>query len=107
MTYRHVKAGERFVVQDAVEDTAYIIQRGFYHRAGSGPLDSRRPTAYRIIGKYVATDIIGRGQRPYCGICLRCQRTHDDLSLKGAKFKKLDLKDQNLNSFVEICRICG
>ena len=28
MTYRHVKAGERFVVQDAVEDTAYIIQRG-------------------------------------------------------------------------------
>ena len=28
MTYRHVKAGERFVVQDALEDTAYIIQRG-------------------------------------------------------------------------------
>ena len=24
-------------------------------------LDSRRPTAYRTIGKYVATDIIGRG----------------------------------------------
>jgi len=28
MTYRHIKAGERFVVQGAVEDTAYIIQRG-------------------------------------------------------------------------------
>jgi hypothetical protein len=28
MTYRHVKAGERFVFQGAVEDKAYIIQRG-------------------------------------------------------------------------------
>ena len=28
MPYKHVKAGERFVVQGAVEDTAYVIQRG-------------------------------------------------------------------------------
>jgi tRNA A-37 threonylcarbamoyl transferase component Bud32 len=128
MTYRHIKAGERFVVQGAVEDTAYIIQRGsclvivekngelhpvdhygegdiigglgiltgeprrahveaetdldlwimtkdqFNEFADKDPdllnfltelvadrLDSRRPTAYRTIGKYVTTDIIGRG----------------------------------------------
>jgi CRP-like cAMP-binding protein/tRNA A-37 threonylcarbamoyl transferase component Bud32 len=128
MTYRHVKAGERFVVQDTVEDTAYIIQRGsclvivekdgelhpvnhygegdiigglgiltgeprrahveaetdmdlwvmtrnqfdemtekdpalldFITELVADRLDSRRPTAYRTIGKYVATDIIGRG----------------------------------------------
>ena len=128
MTYRHVKAGERFVVQDAVEDTAYIIQQGsclvivekdgelhpvdhygegdiigglgiltgeprrahveaetdmdlwvmtrdqfdemtekdpalmdFITELVADRLDSRRPTAYRTIGKYVATDIIGRG----------------------------------------------
>ena len=128
MTYRHVKAGERFVVQDAVEDTAYIIQRGsclvivekdgelhpvdhygegdiigglgiltgeprrahveaetdmdlwvmtrdqfdemtekdpalldFITELVADRLDSRRPTAYRTIGKYTATDIIGRG----------------------------------------------
>jgi len=128
MTYRHVQAGERFVVQDAVEDTAYIIQRGsclvivekdgelhpvdhygegdiigglgiltgeprrahveaetdmdlwvltkdqfnemtekdpdlldFITELVADRLDSRRPTAYRTIGKYVATDIIGRG----------------------------------------------
>jgi len=128
MIYRHVKAGERFVVQDAVEDTAYIIQRGsclvivekngelhpvdhygegdiigglgiltgeprrahveaetemdlwamtraqfdemtekdpalldFVTELVADRLDSRRPTAYRTIGKYAATDIIGRG----------------------------------------------
>ena len=128
MTYQHIKAGERFVVQGAVEDRAYIIQRGsclvivekdgelhpvdhygagdivgglgiltgeprrahveaetdmdlwimtrkqFDEIAEKDPallefitelvadrLDSRRPTAYRTIGKYVATDIIGRG----------------------------------------------
>ena len=128
MTYRYVKAGRRFVVQDAVEDTAYIIQRGsclvivekdgelhpvdhygegdiigglgiltgeprrahveaetdmdlwvmtrdqFDEIAEKDPalldfitelvtdrLNSRRPTAYRTIGKYVATDIVGRG----------------------------------------------
>lgn len=128
MTYRHVKAGERFVEQDAVEDTAYIIQRGsclvivekfgelhpvdhygegdiigglgiltgeprrahveaetdmdlwvmtkeqfeemtekdpdlldFITELVADRLNSRRPTAYRTIGKYVATDIIGRG----------------------------------------------
>jgi CRP-like cAMP-binding protein/tRNA A-37 threonylcarbamoyl transferase component Bud32 len=128
MTYRHVKAGERFVFQDAVEDTAYIIQRGsclvivekdgelhpvdhygegdiigglgiltgeprrahveaetdmdlwvmtrdqfdemtekdpalldFITELVADRLDSRRPTAYRTIGEYVATGIIGRG----------------------------------------------
>jgi CRP-like cAMP-binding protein len=128
MTYRHVKAGERFVAQDAVEDTAYIIQRGsclvivekdgelhpvdhygegdiigglgiltgeprrahveaetdmdlwvmtrdrfdemtekdpalldFITELVADRLDSRRPTAYRTIGKYLTTDIIGRG----------------------------------------------
>jgi len=128
LTYRRIKAGERFVNQGAVEDTAYIIQRGaclvvvekngelhpvdhygegdiigglgiltgeprrahveaetdmhlwvmtraqFDEMADKDPdllnfitelvadrLDSRRPTAYRTIGKYVATDIIGRG----------------------------------------------
>jgi predicted Ser/Thr protein kinase len=128
MTYRHVKAGERFVIQGALEDTAYIIQRGsclvvvekdgrlhpvdhygegdivgglgiltgeprrahveaetdmdlwlitkdqFDEIADKDPdlldfitelvadrLDSRRPTAYRTIGRYVTLDIIGRG----------------------------------------------
>jgi len=128
MTYRHIKAGERFVTQEQVEDTAYIIQRGsclvivekdgelypvdhygegdivgglgiltgeprrahveaetdmelwvlkkkdfedvsaddtevltFLTELVADRLDSRRPTAYRTIGKYVATDIIGRG----------------------------------------------
>ena len=128
MSYRHVKAGERFVFQDAIEDSAYIIQRGsclvivekdgelhpvdhygqgdivgglgiltgeprrahveaetdmdlwvltrdqfdemtekdpalldFITELVADRLDSRRPTAYRTIGKYVATDIIGRG----------------------------------------------
>jgi CRP-like cAMP-binding protein len=128
MTCRTVKAGERFVVQGAVEDKAYIIQRGsclvivekdgdlhpvdhygegdivgglgiltgeprrahveaetdmllweltrdrfdaftekdpalldFITELVADRLDSRRPTAYRAIGKYVTTDIIGRG----------------------------------------------
>ena len=128
MTCRHVKSGERFVVQNAIEDTAYIIQSGSclviveqngelipadHYGAGdivgglgiltgeprrahveaetdmdlwvmtknqfdemtkkdpdllefitelvADRLDSRRPTAYRTIGKYVATGIIGRG----------------------------------------------
>lgn len=128
MTYRHVKAGERFVTQGDFEDKAYIIQRGscliivekdgelhpvdhygegdivgglgiltgeprrahveaetdmdlwimtrnqfdefvekdptmldFITELVADRLDSRRPTAYRIIGKYVTTDIIGRG----------------------------------------------
>jgi len=128
LTYRHIKAGERFVVQGAIEDTAYIIQRGsclvivekdgelhpvdhygegdivgglgiltgeprrahveaetdmdlwimtkdrydeiadkdpdlleFITELVADRLDSRRPTAYRTIGKYVTTDIIGRG----------------------------------------------
>jgi CRP-like cAMP-binding protein len=128
MTYKHIKAGKRFVFQGEVEDTAYIIQRGsclvivekdgalhpvdhygegdivgglgiltgeprrahveaetdmdlwvlkkehFEDITAKNPdllhflteliadrLDSRRPTAYRTIGKYVADDIIGRG----------------------------------------------
>jgi tRNA A-37 threonylcarbamoyl transferase component Bud32 len=128
MTYAFIKAGERFVEQGAMEDTAYIIQRGscivivekegeLYpaNHCGVGDIvgglgiltgeprrahveaesdmevwvlrrkdfedlsarnpgiltfltelvadrfDSRRPTAYRSIGKYVCTDIIGRG----------------------------------------------
>lgn len=128
MSYIHVKAGERFVFQGEVEDTAYIIEQGsclvivekdgFLHPVdhyGEGDivgglgiltgeprrahveaetemklwvlrkedfeeistkdpdvigfiaeiiadrLDSRRPTAYRTIGKYVASEIIGRG----------------------------------------------
>jgi len=128
MTYQHIKAGERFVVQGEVENIAYIIQRGsclaivekdgelhpvdhygegdivgglgiltgeprrahveaetdmdlwvlskaqfdeitekdpallnFITELVADRLDSRRPTAYRTIGKYVATDIIGRG----------------------------------------------
>lgn len=128
MSFRHIRAGTRFVTQGEVEDTAYIIQSGsclvivekdgqlhpvdhygegdivgglgiltgeprrahveaetdldvwvmtrsqFAEISGQDPdvldfltelvadrLDSRRPTAYRTIGKYVATDIIGRG----------------------------------------------
>jgi CRP-like cAMP-binding protein len=127
-TYRHIKAGERFIVQGEVGDTAYIIQRGsclvivekegelhpvdhygegdivggvglltgephiahveaetnveawaltradfdriserdpemldFLTEFVANRFDSRRPTAYRTIGKYIATDIIGRG----------------------------------------------
>jgi tRNA A-37 threonylcarbamoyl transferase component Bud32 len=128
MSFRHVRAGVRFVVQGEVENTAYIIQSGsclvivekdgelypvdhygegdivgglgiltgeprrahveaetdmglwvmtreqfdeisdqdpdllnFITEIVADRLDSRRPTAYRTIGKYVATDIIGRG----------------------------------------------
>jgi tRNA A-37 threonylcarbamoyl transferase component Bud32 len=128
LTCRRVKAGERFVVQGAVEDKAYIIQHGsclvivekdgelhpvdhygqgdivgglgiltgeprrahveaetdmqlwvmskaqfdeisekdpalltFITELVADRLDSRRPTGYRTIGKYVTTDIIGRG----------------------------------------------
>ena len=128
MSFQHVRAGTRFVVQGAVENIAYIIQSGsclvivekdgelypvdhygegdivgglgiltgeprrahveaetdmdlwvmtreqfekisdqdpdllnFVTELVADRLDSRRPTAYRTIGKYVATDIIGRG----------------------------------------------
>lgn len=128
MTRQRVEAGTRFVVQGAVEDRAYIIERGsclvivekdgelhpvnhygegdivgglgiltgeprqahveaetdmdlwiltrdsfeeftqkdpdlldFITELVADRLDSRRPTAYRTIGKYVAGDIIGRG----------------------------------------------
>ncbi len=128
MSYMHVKAGTRFIVQGEIEHTAYIIQRGsclvvvekegelhpvdhygegdivgglgiltgeprrahveaetdmdlwvmtkeqfdeissqdpdllnFITELVADRLDSRRPTAYRTIGKFIATDIIGRG----------------------------------------------
>lgn len=128
MGYKHVKAGERFIVQGQVENTAYIIQRGsclvivekdgelhpvdhygegdivgglgilseeprlahveaetdmelwvlkkeqfdqvsekdpallnFLTELVASRFDSRRPTGYRAIGKYLTTDIIGRG----------------------------------------------
>ncbi|HIJ56702.1 MAG TPA: protein kinase [Deltaproteobacteria bacterium] len=128
MRLRRVKAGERFVTQGEVSDTAFIIERGSclvivekegveypVNHYGQGDIvggvgiltgeprlahveaetdmdlwvlkrsqfediskespeildflteivadrfDSRRPTAYRTIGKYIATDIIGRG----------------------------------------------
>ncbi|MBW1829873.1 MAG: protein kinase [Deltaproteobacteria bacterium] len=128
LTYRHIKAGERFIIQGEVGEAAFIIQRGsclvivekdgvlhpvghrgkgdivgvttiltgevqgahveaetdmdlwvlnseqFNDISNSDPellhflselvasrFDSRRPTADRAIGKYLATDIIGRG----------------------------------------------
>jgi eukaryotic-like serine/threonine-protein kinase len=128
MIYQRVRAGERFVVQDAVEEKAYIIESGsclvivekdgvlhpvdhygegdivgglgiltgeprrahveaetdmdlwvltraqfdeitekdpalldFITELVADRFDSRRPTAYRTIGKYVTSDIIGRG----------------------------------------------
>ncbi len=128
LTYKHIKAGDRFIIQGEVGDAAYIIQRGsclvivekdgelhpvghrgkgdivgvtailtgepqgahveaetdmelwvldkdqFNEISTSDPelldflaelvasrFDSRRPTADRAIGKYLATDIIGRG----------------------------------------------
>lgn len=143
MTYRHVKAGERFVVQGEVENTAYIIHSGsclvivekdgelhpvdhygegdivgglgiltgeprrahveaetdmdlwvltkaqfdeitekdpalldFITELVADRLDSRRPTAYRTIGKYVATDIIGRG-----AFSIVYKGMHKDLSM--------------------------
>lgn len=143
MTYQHVKAGERFVVQGEVENTAYIIQQGsclaivekdgelhpvdhygegdivgglgiltgeprrahveaetdmnlwvltkaqfdeitekdpallnFITELVADRLDSRRPTAYRTIGKYVATDIIGHG-----AFSIVYKGEHKDLSM--------------------------
>jgi eukaryotic-like serine/threonine-protein kinase len=128
MIYRRVHAGERFVIQGAVEEQAYIIENGsclvivekdgklhpvdhygtgdivgglgiltgeprhahveaetdmdlwvltraqfdeitekdpalldFITELVADRLDSRRPTAYRVIGKYVTSEIIGRG----------------------------------------------
>ena len=143
MTYRHVKAGERFVFQGKVENTAYIVKRGsclaivekdgelhpvdhygegdifgglgiltgeprrahveaetdmdlwvltkaqfdeitvkdpslmhFVTELVADRLDSRRPTAYRTIGKYVATDIIGNG-----GFSIVYKGEHKDLGM--------------------------
>lgn len=128
MTYKHIKAGTRFITQGAIEDFAYIIQSGtclvivekegelhpvnhygegdmvgglgiltgeprlahveaetdmmvwelkkeyfhdisekdpdllsFFTELVADRLDSRRPIAYRTVGKHAAIDIIGRG----------------------------------------------
>jgi hypothetical protein len=146
MAYRHIKTGERFVVQGAVEENAYIIQKGsclvivekdgqlhpvdhygkgdivgglgiltgeprrahveaetdmevwvlskdqfdnvtrenpeileFLTEVVANRLDSRRPTAYRTIGKYIATDIIGRG-----GYSIVYKGVHEGLSIPVA-----------------------
>ncbi len=128
LTYKHIEAGTKFIVQGEVGDAAYIIQRGsclvvveknddlhpvghrgkgdivgvtailtgepqgahleaetdmdlwvlnreqfneisnndpellnFFSELVASRFDSRRPTADRAIGKYLATNIIGRG----------------------------------------------
>jgi len=146
MTYRHINAGERFIVQGDRGDVAYIVQRGSCmvivekngelhpvgHR-GEGDIvgvmslltgeprnahveadtdmelwelkkeqfdnistedpdilsfltelvadrfDSRRPIADRTIGKYLATDIIGRG-----GFSLVYKGVHSGLNMPVA-----------------------
>ena len=146
MTYKNIKAGERFVTQGEIGDDAFIIQRGSclvsvekddglhpVDHYGQGDIvgglgiltgeprrahveaetdmelwvlkrsqfeelsrkdpevlnllteivadrfDSRRPTAYRTIGKYVATDIIGRG-----GYSIVSKGVHKGLNLPVA-----------------------
>ena len=146
MTYKHVKAGERFVSQGEIADTAFIIQRGsclgiveknnelhpvdhygqgdivggvgivtgeprrahveaetdmdlwvlkksqfediskkdpevlnFLTEIVADRFNSRRPTAYRTIGKYITTDIIGRG-----GFSIVYKGVHKSLNLPVA-----------------------
>lgn len=143
LAYKWVKAGERFLSQGVVDDTAYIIQKGtcmtvvekdgFLHPAGhwsrgdivgirglftgepheahveaetdmhlwvlrkhqidtisssnqdlltlvteivASQFDSKRPVADREIGKYIATDIIGRG-----GYSIVYKAVHRDLKM--------------------------
>ena len=154
MSYKHIRAGERFITQGDSEDAAYIIHRGSClvivekdgqlhpvgHR-GEGDIvgmmailtgehrsahveaetdmdvwvldkarfneisrndtellgflteliadrfDSRRPIADRTIGKYVATDIIGRG-----GYSIVYKGLHADLNMPVAiKMMRHDL----------------
>ena len=164
MTYRHIKAGERFVTQGEIADTAFIIQGGsclvivekdgvlhpvdhygqgdivggvgiltgeprrahveaetdmalwvlkrtqfediskedpevlnFLTEIVADRFDSRRPTAYRTIGKYIATDIIGRG-----GFSIVYKGVHKSLNMPVAiKMMRHDmLMDPDfLNSF--------
>ena len=164
LTYRHIKAGERFVTQGEIEDTAFIIQRGSclviveingvlhpVNHYGQGDIvggvgiltgeprrahveaetdmelwvlkrdqfedlsrkdpeilnflteivadrfDSRRPTAYRTIAKYIATDIIGRG-----GFSVVYKGVHNSLNLPVAiKMMRHDMAmdDDFLRSF--------
>ena len=163
-TYKHMKAGERFITQGEVGDTAYIIQSGtclvivekegelhpvdhygvgdivggvglltgephiahveaetdveawaltradfdrisekdpemlnFLTEFVANRFDSRRPTAYRTIGKYVATDIIGRG-----GFSIVYKGIHSSLGMPVAiKMMRHDLAMNNdfLESF--------
>jgi len=146
MKHRRVKAGERFVTQGEITDTAFIIERGSclvivekegvqhpVNHYGQGDIvggvgiltgeprlahveaetdmdlwvlkrshfediskkdpevldflteivadrfDSQRPTAYRTIGKYIATDIIGRG-----GFSIVYKGVHKSLNLPVA-----------------------
>ncbi len=65
-------------------------------------LDSRRPTAYRTIGKYVATDIIGRG-----GYSVVYKGVHSTLSMPVAiKMLRhnLALNEPFLNGFLQEAR---
>ncbi len=145
-TYKIIKAGERFITQGEVGDTAYIIQRGsclvivekdgelhpvdhygegdivggmgiltgephlshveaetdmevwaftkndfdsisekdpelltFLTEFVANRFDSRRPTAYRTLGKYIATDIIGRG-----GFSIIYKGVHNTLNMPVA-----------------------
>ncbi len=163
-TYKYIKAGERFITQGEVGNTAYIIQRGtclvivekegeihpvdhygvgdivggvglltgephiahieaetdleawaltradfdriseknpemlnFLTEFVANRFDSRRPTAYRTIGKYVATDIIGRG-----GFSIVYKGIHSSLSMPVAiKMMRhnLAMDDDFLESF--------
>lgn len=146
MTFMHIKAGQRFVNQGEIADTAFIIQRGsclvivekdgalhpvdhygqgdivggvgiltgeprrahveaetdmdlwvlkrsqfedisrkdpevlnFLTEIVADRFNSRRPTAYRTIGKYVATDVIGHG-----GFSIVYKGVHKSLNLPVA-----------------------
>ncbi len=163
-TYKLIKAGERFITQGEVGDTAYIIQRGsclvivekdgelhpvdhygegdivggmgiltgephlshveaetdmevwaitkkdfdsiskkdpelltFLTEFVANRFDSRRPTAYRTFGKYIATDIIGRG-----GFSIIYKGVHSTLNMPVAiKMLRhnLAMNDDFLDSF--------
>ena len=160
-----VAAGERFITQGDVQQTAYIIQRGacllivekggqlhpvghlgrgdiigirsfltgepqsahaeaettmelwaldknlfdniskedpelleFLTELVASRFDSRRPTADRVIGKYMATDIIGRG-----GYSIVYRGLNTDLSMPVAiKMMKHDMAGRNLFKSVEM-----
>jgi tRNA A-37 threonylcarbamoyl transferase component Bud32 len=154
MNYKHIKQGQRFIIQGEIGDTAYIIQRGsclvivekdgqlhpvdhrvvgdivgmmsilsgedrnahveaetemevwclekcqfedisqkdpelleFMTEVVADRFDSGRPTADRSIGKYIATDIIGRG-----GYSIVYKGVHAELNMPVAiKMMRHDL----------------